>query len=685
MKKNLNKKSPVKTVVNTVNNFPHSEWLDKYAVFIVSGLMIAGFILRVHRLDFLSLWTDEFIIPDQAAGVFQGKSILSHHDNNGIFLTVLVFLNYKLFGISDYTARIVSVILGTFVIPAIYYLGKILFNRFTGIIASVLATISVYSVFWSRVCRNYASFELFYLLLILVFWFMLEGHKSGNTASWFDRHGIHRKYFILFPLALLVSLLNHQLTFFFIFTFMAYGSAMALWQIYKKRERRFTNKYSWIFYGTLLFVFLFYTPFMANIIRPVVGLVMHEEGILWFIPRWDIIFSMWASADPYKVLNIYLGVFKADFAHYWWLGFIGLIAAFLVKRKSAVFLMALFVVPLLLISFVFYDPATTRYLIFIYPFFLIGIGVAVYSVWRLIGRYALPISLAVKPFYSLSAIFFSIILLVLLSPLNDLQTLINPKRHGMVSRTEISNWFFSNWKEASLNVKSLIRPDDVIFSTMPSGTNHYLGTDSSLWFRQMHYSEYVKRYISNEKIMTDAPNGSTYDNFVETVERYKRGWVFADYYFYNVMTDPRVRDYVIKNLKYHFDACTDGTVQVFSWDRDRAEPLKSFIIELGKIPEMQASQQLPVNLTDLESKSKVRMYLDAEAIDDSKEGFVVINNTHSVYIPKCISAQRQTVVLDADVKWFLPGQNIIQFGYNRNTAGDVRKGFAIYNVSFSSE
>jgi uncharacterized membrane protein len=684
MSKSVTKKTTPKPIQVGSNDFPLPALLEKYAFAAVIVLMIAGFILRVYRVDFLSLWTDEFIIPDQAAGVFQGKSILSHHDNNGIFLTALVVLSYKILGITDFAARFVSVVLGTLVIPAVYYLGKILFNRFVGLTAAALATVSVYSVYWSRIGRNYASFELFYILLIIVFWFMIEGNRSATTANWFDRYGIQKKYLILFPFALLASLLNHQLTFFFIFTFMAYGSAMAIWKIYKKREGRFNNKYSWILYGTLLFVFLFYTPFMADIIRPVVGLVMHEEGVLWFIPRWDIIFGMWASADPYKVLNIYMSVFKVDFPNYWWLGFIGFVAAFWIKRRPAVFLVALFVVPLLLMSFVFYDPATTRYLIFIYPFFLIGISAGVYGLWVLIGKYLIPQSITAKPLFSSAVFVGTIALLVIWSPTKELKALIDPQRHGMVARPEISNWFFSNWKEAALKVKPLIRPEDVIFSTMPSGTNHYLGIDSSLWFRQMHYSEYVKRYISNEKIETTEPNGTTFENFVETTRQYKRGWVFADYYFYNVMTDPRARDHVIRNLKYHFDANTDGTVQIFSWDSDVQEQPKSFIIELGKTPEMHASQQLPVNLTGLEGKSKVLLYIDCEAIGE-REAFVVVNNTHSAFLTKINSDGRESAVTVLDAKWFQQGQNTIQFGYNRNVPGDARRGFAIYNVSFSPE
>ena len=684
MSKSVTKKATSKSVQVISNDFPLSTILDKYAFAAVVVLMIAGFILRVYRVDFLSLWTDEFIIPDQAAGVFQGKSILSHHDNNGIFLTALVVLSYKILGITDFAARIVSVILGTLVIPAVYYLGKTLFNRFVGLTAAVLATVSVYSVYWSRISRNYASFELFYILLIIVFWLMLEGNRSGSAVGWFDKNGIHKKYFILFPFALLASLLNHQLTFFFIFTFMAYGSAMAVWKIYKKQDGRFTNKYSWILYGTLLFVFFFYTPFMAEIIRPVAGLVMHEEGVLWFIPRWEIIFGMWASADPYKVFNIYMSVFKADFPNYWWLGFIGLGAAFWIKRRPAVFMVALFVVPLLLMSFVFYDPATTRYLIFIYPFFLISISAAVYGLLVLIGKYLIPQYVASKPLFNVAVIAGTAALLVIFSPTKELKALIDPQRHGMVARGEISNWFFSNWKEAALNVKPYIRPEDVIFSTMPSGTNHYLGIDSSVWFRQMHYSEYVKRYISNEKIETQQPNGTTFENFVETTQRYKRGWVFADYYFYNVMTDPRARDHVIRNLKYHFDASTDGTVQVFSWDNGTPEQPKSFIIELGKTPEMQASQQLPVNLNGLEGKTKVLLYTDGEAIGE-REAFVVVNNSHSAFLTNNKTDGRELTFTQLDAKWFQQGQNIVQFGYNRNVPNDTRKGFAIYNVSFSPE
>ena len=192
---------------------------EKYYLILLLALTIAGLLIRFYRFDFLTLWLAEYMHVNPAKRFLQGGSI-TNFENNGIFLTVLVVASFKLFGISEFAARLPSVLLGAFSIPLIYYLAKKLFNSFVGIIASLLATCSLYSIFWSRIGRNYACFEFSYLLVLIVFWLAYEtlSKYKANDSTYLTRQGINKRYLILFPFVLIFSLLNHQLTFFFMFS-----------------------------------------------------------------------------------------------------------------------------------------------------------------------------------------------------------------------------------------------------------------------------------------------------------------------------------------------------------------------------------------------------------------------------------------------------------------------------------
>ncbi len=275
-------------------------------------------------------------------------------------------------------------------------------------------------------------------------------------------------------------------------------------------------------------------------------------------------------------------------------------------------------------------------------------------------------------------------LMIIFSPLAEVWGLVSAEKHGQVIKNELSVWHFTNWKESCQIVKDDIQPDDVVISTMPTATNYYLSRDNSIWFRQQHFDTGLRKYVSNAPKNTPGESAWTHEEFIETVNRNKRGWLIVDYYFYNVMTDPRARDYAIRNMKYIFDASKDGTVQVFAWEHDSPEPEKRFILEVGK-GGRPLSQPLSVTLPSLEPKGKIMIAIDAEGIDSDNEAFIIINTQSRVFLPKCRSTQRETIALDLDTQWLKPGRNTIQFGYNENNRRDTRRGYAIYNLRLNVE
>jgi len=654
----------------------------RYTPHIIISLTAVAFLLRIYRVGFLSLWVDEYVHAARAEGFIHGKPLFTD-DNNGIFLTVLVALSYLIFGINEIAARLPSVVLGTLLIPLLYYCGKLLISKEVGIVAALLGTISLYEIFWSRVSRNYASFSFAYLLLAIVFYLAFESDKPRPGGNWFARNSINTKYLVLLPFVFLFALLNHQLTFFFFFSAMAYGSIIAIGKFVRKEQGRFTNKYALILYPTVAVVILFYLPFLSSVVGPILRLFLPEGIVTWFVPRWDIIGERLSSADAFKTFYIYANVLRNDFDKYWYIGIIGIIGSFTVDKKKALFLACLFVVPFLLMSFIFFDPAVPRYLLYIYTFFLVYIAFGFSLIVRWISRALGLLARSLRPKALSISTAAGVACLVILVPTNEISSLLKTKSHGRVIKPELSIWYFSNWREASNYVAPRLQPTDCVISTLPAATNFYLKRDNSIWFRQMHFDTKLRKYVPNEPLKTKGESAWNYEEFLETVSLAKRGWLIADYYLYNVMTDPRARTYVIENMKYHFDACSDGTVQVFGWDQGAPEPKKAFLFEIGK-GEI-SSPPMSVTLGTFNSAGKARIIVDCEAIDSDQEAFVVINGEQSFFLPRCQTTQRETVAFEVENRWFQHGKNTLQFGYYEKNPGDPRRGYAVYNVNVIAE
>ena len=170
-------------VVSTSSFILDWKFLEKNIWILIGLLTIIGFGLRVYRLDFLTLWVDEYIHVMRARDFLLYGTGLLEGENNGVILTFFIVPLFKLFAINEFWARFPSVVFGSLSIPLIFYLGRMLFNTPVGLIAAFISTFSWYSIFWSRMARNYASFEFAYLLLIIVFWKLLESKQANFSGN----------------------------------------------------------------------------------------------------------------------------------------------------------------------------------------------------------------------------------------------------------------------------------------------------------------------------------------------------------------------------------------------------------------------------------------------------------------------------------------------------------------------
>lgn len=150
------------------------------AISILTVLTVIGLVLRINNLGSLTFWMDEAIQTYAALGLIQhGSPVLpSGMVYMRSFLdTFLIAQSFKIFGVSEFAARLPSALFGVLTIPLVYLTGKEFGNRRVGIIAAFLITFSVFETVWNRDARMYSQFQFLYLLTAYLFYIYI---KSKN-------------------------------------------------------------------------------------------------------------------------------------------------------------------------------------------------------------------------------------------------------------------------------------------------------------------------------------------------------------------------------------------------------------------------------------------------------------------------------------------------------------------------
>ncbi|MCC7245067.1 MAG: glycosyltransferase family 39 protein, partial [Saprospiraceae bacterium] len=327
-----NKPRPTQTVKPAVVA-PPPDWTalaNQYAMPVLWGLLALGLILRVVQLDALSLWIDEFVHVLRAKGVAEGTGPLLTDDNNGILLTILQVPLFKIFGAGSWIARIPSVLFGVGTIWLLYRIGWQLFGRHVGLLAAGGATISLYLIFWSRISRNYAIFAFFFLLFSWLFLKVFESRKNDNS---------HKNYldYVWVALALLASLLSHQLTVFFAFMVGVYSIVIAAGKIINATEDRFKNKYFIVACLAIPVLAIMLIPGLNNLLRAPLSTLLSAQQIDWVLPNTQHLSELWAKR-PWESFGIYNGVLRYEMTLLYPLGLLGFVVAFTMNKRSAIWL-----------------------------------------------------------------------------------------------------------------------------------------------------------------------------------------------------------------------------------------------------------------------------------------------------------------------------------------------------------
>jgi len=177
--------------------------------FTLLAVLVVALFLRAYQLDAESLWLDEAYAVHMADNSFIQVLRLSFPDGNPPLYYLLLHYWQWLFGDSELSVRIPSVLFGGFSVALIYKVGALLFGRVTGFIGALIMALSAYQLHYAQEARTYSMMVFLalsssYLFLRLFggknYW-VLAGYVLSSAALMYSQyHGI----FIVFAQALFV-------------------------------------------------------------------------------------------------------------------------------------------------------------------------------------------------------------------------------------------------------------------------------------------------------------------------------------------------------------------------------------------------------------------------------------------------------------------------------------------------
>lgn len=178
-------------------------WMQYVLLFLITALAA---ILRFYRLGEWSFWIDELYTIDHARAHFSTLPLLFANippARNWIPVSVMLTAQaLNLWGVSEWSARLASVMIGVISIPTLFFATRKMFSNWVALLSVLLLAVSPWHIFWSQNARFYTSLLLFYTLALFVFYLILERNQPS--------------YFVLFY-GMLYLAFSERLFAFFVF------------------------------------------------------------------------------------------------------------------------------------------------------------------------------------------------------------------------------------------------------------------------------------------------------------------------------------------------------------------------------------------------------------------------------------------------------------------------------------
>jgi 4-amino-4-deoxy-L-arabinose transferase-like glycosyltransferase len=534
---------------------------DKYLNLAYLSLLLLllgiGIYLRGYNLSALSFWVDEY------THVFAAKSILAEglpllpsemEYKRALPFTYLVALSFKLFGISEFSARLPSVIFSTLTIFALYWVGAKFLNKTSGLIAATLFTFSPLCIEISRWSRMYALFQLLYLFLVYTFYKGFDNKEKTYTdraTSWWESQGISIFWLLISAIFFAFSFLIHSLTVLFIPTIVVYALCLFLYISYQESlKKALISKY---------FVFLL----LLGLFSILFTLWVKKYSIFYDFIRLLTFRPAWTEGNIYNY-RMYAGFLRQNYFPLAYLFALGSLFLLWREKRKGLFLILCFSVPFLLQSFISWKGY--RFIVYIMPlFFLVasfGIEQLFAYIVTILQRFGWQLKNSQKDFIFIKVPLFFIMLAFLLaiSPWFKAALQVNQRSHPADLKR-------SNWRNACLYVKKHWVGNEAIIASVPLAAIYYLGkADYTL-----SYEAKARDQAMDSDPQKDRKTGTILIPNLKVlqsiIQKHNNGWIIIDNYIYSSGKLNKIKDFIQTNLHKH-QTIADSTMHIYSWGID---------------------------------------------------------------------------------------------------------------------
>jgi len=619
-------------------------------------LLGTALLVRIWHLGGQTLWLDETVHLIQAKNFLLNGRLLTGNDQNGLLFTLLLVPVFKGLGMTIESARGISVVFGIGSVALIYLIARRLFSAPVAVMVLMLAAFSPYLVFWSKMARNYSIFVFFVLLAtIQIIDLVYTERKKENKISLVKG--------LLLVLTLVAGFFSHYLMLLFI-------STIAIWLILLNRNRIATlikNHIKPVVIAAVLVIAAFWL------------LMGNKELLAWATPDWQHLTKLYHDA-PWYSLSAYSNVLLHDWQYAFIFTGIGLVFLFLQKNFTILsFFICCFFLPFLLLSFVFREPTAARYVIFIYPFFLLLAAYGLYETGVFVQQQAKRFFNSLTPVMAWA---ISGILLLPMFPWKNLPLVLDFSfSANNQPDSRIIECVFSDWKYTCEALKNRLQPADAVLATLPQIASVYLDRNDVGPFRQLHLDMQQKKYVPNAPDAARKSSAQTTQDLVRTVQTNDRGWLLADFYLEGVMTDPAARNFVFQHLHFYPEASADGSVLLFGWDKGSAEPSnQNMIMQIGR-SDPPFSRDLTFQVpAEILRKPAIQMRYRTKFVETPGEAALEMNGFK---FPLAVSNQNNEFqLLTIPITALRRGQNVFRFSYTANPAQEQFKGYVLYYLEF---
>lgn len=324
------------------------------------AVILLAFAVRLQNLSGDSFWFDEVLTMRVIEGG-QAK-IFSQSDHPPLFY-LLTALASHLFGANEFAVRLLSLIAGTISIPLLITLGHQMGYLETGLWAALLLALSPFHIQFSQEARHYA---LLMTISLATFLLLHRALRQPTGKSW-----------LAYGLLTLVNIYIHYSAF---IVLAAQSLIIVLWFIVQLRQRQYRHG-----------------------LYPLATALIIVFGYLPWLSRLQLVFTRNVNADvslnnrQIVPLSIWIGnIFRAFNTTYGLLPYIlfslCLIGLYFLWRRrtwlNVSFIIAGLILPLPLVKlFNVVRGAYPRYLIYMLPFYLLLIALAIVGLLRWLRKY----------------------------------------------------------------------------------------------------------------------------------------------------------------------------------------------------------------------------------------------------------------------------------------------------------